>query len=87
MIEDVLVLITVVPAAGTLPPSWGSHGCFADLADLGIWNMNVSGPLPPGWGGPATFKHLETLVLNNCTITGKTVIEFALIVRMVLNHI
>jgi len=58
MIEDMLDLITVVPAAGTLPPSWGSHGCFADLIQLGMWNMNVSGPLPPEWGMPASFKKL-----------------------------
>lgn len=69
--EDVLILITVVPVAGTLPPFWGSHGCFADLVHLGIWSANVSGSLPPEWGMPASFQKRESLVISDCKITGQ----------------
>lgn len=69
-IEDMLDLNTIVPVAGTLPPSWGSRGCFADLIQLGMWNINVSGPLPTEWGMPTSFKKLQFLVILNCNITG-----------------
>ena len=66
------LIVGTLPAAGTLPPSWGnSVASFPQLKQLTLYQLDVTGTLPPVWGTARNFEHLRSLFISKALITGK----------------
>lgn len=59
-----VVWVVCLPAAGSLPPSWGA---LSELKTLILFNNSLSGPLPGSWSG---MPAITALSLGDNQLTG-----------------
>lgn len=67
-------MCAALPAAGTLPPSYGR---LTKLRQLGLWGNRLRGPLPAAWSGMAA---LQTLDLSVNALTGEPCLTWLCVV-------